>query len=111
MTSREANNSVRFRTAYNVRGRAYAISRTGGLQFGPATYDIPGQTSKLYLAIILLKWIIYYLLFGLCLGAGRLRASRPAVLRPRREVLSLHWACERAGNARRADIPGSMAWS
>jgi hypothetical protein len=30
---------------------------------------------------------------------------------PRREVLSLHWACERAGNARRADIPGSMAWS
>ena len=34
-------------------------------------------------------------------GAGRLRASRPAVLRARREVLSLHWACERAGNARK----------
>jgi hypothetical protein len=45
------------------------------------------------------------------IAPGRLRASRPAVLRPRREVLSLHWACERAGNARRADIPGSMAWS
>ena len=31
--SREANNSVRFRTAYNVRGRAYAISKTGGCRF------------------------------------------------------------------------------
>jgi hypothetical protein len=31
---------------------------------------------------------------------GRLRASRPAVLRPRREVLSLNWACAPAGNAR-----------
>jgi hypothetical protein len=49
-SSREANKSARFGTPYNVRGRASAISKTGGWGFrgqglglDHATYDIPGQ--------------------------------------------------------------------
>src|SRR4029077_15352502 len=42
---------------------------------------------------------------------GRLWASRPAALGPRREVLSLDW--DRSGRVTPAStrVPGSMAWS
>ena len=40
-----------------------------------------------------------------------LRASSSPVLRPEREVLSLDWDRQVAGNARRSRVPGSEAWS